>query len=107
MTHEKFNEFLENCIKEIRNVLASKSADYSSGDDKLFNFKESARIDGITPVEALRGMHLKHRTSIKQGLDDLQQGKIRPLEWWKEKLGDDRNYNILLEALITETYFGE
>jgi len=62
-------------------------------------------IDGISPIEALRGNWLKHRASVIQGLDDLQTGKVRPLKWWEEKLVDDRNYNILLHALLIEIYF--
>lgn len=105
MTHEKFNEFLDKEILEkIKSVLSSKSADYSSGNDKLFNFKLSAEMEGITPMEALRGMWLKHRTSIRQGLDELQEDKVRPWEWWHEKAIDDINYCILMLAIL---YSGE
>jgi len=105
MTHEKFNDFLDKEILEkIKAVLSSKSADYSSGGDKLFNFKLSAEMEGITPMEALRGMWLKHRTSIRQGLDEMQKGKVRPWEWWHEKAIDDINYEILMLAML---YSGE
>jgi len=105
MTHEKFNEFLDKEILEkIKAVLSSKSADYSSVNDKLFNFKLSAKIESITPIEALRGMWLKHRTSIHQGLDELQENKVRPWKWWHEKAIDDINYCILMLAML---YSGE
>jgi hypothetical protein len=105
MKHKDFEIFLEEIIEKIRGVLSSKSADYSDNilDDKLFNFKEAGRIDNITPIEALRGMWLKHRTSINQGLDELMcEEKCRPWEWWVEKSIDNINYNILLLALIEE-----
>lgn len=100
MTHKEFDKFLEEVLGKIRDVLRSKSADYSSTDDKLFNFKLSAEMEGVTPMEALRGMWLKHRTSIRQGLDELQKGKKRPWSWWLEKGIDDINYEILMLAML-------
>lgn len=107
MTHEKFKDFIDQILEKATEILDTKSADYSSKSDKLANFKLQAQIDGITPIEALRGNHLKHRCSIRQGLDDLQRGVVRPWEWWREKMIDDINYNLLLQALIKETYFNE
>lgn len=107
MTHEQFSDFLMGVLKHTTDVLDSKSADYSSAKDKLYNFKLAAEVEGITPIEALRGMHLKHRTSLRQGLDELERGKIRPYEWWKEKLTDNINYWILFEALLFEEFFEE
>lgn len=107
MPLKEFTEFLNKELEAITDILASKSDDYSTDADKLANFKLQARMDGISPIEALRGNWLKHRASIVQGLDELQCGKVRPLKWWQEKLRDDRNYNILVHALIQVTYFGE
>ena len=105
MDFKTFDELVERETKRMRDVMCSKSADYSADDDKLFNFKLAAEVDGISPIEALRGMRLKHQTSIRQGLDELMNGKCRPEAWWIEKLTDDRNYSILLQALLTEKYF--
>ena len=105
MNFKTFDELVEREIKRMKDVMCSKSADYSADDDKLFNFKLAAKLDGVSPIEALRGMWLKHRTSIRQGLDELIDGKCRPKEWWVEKLTDDRNYSILLQALLEEKYF--
>lgn len=107
MPLKEFSEFLTKELDAIRDILDFKSADYSTDADKLANFKLQARMDGISPIEALRGNWLKHRASLVQGLDELERGKVRPLEWWQEKLRDDRNYNILLHALIQVSYFGE
>ena len=105
MTEKEFIKFFEQEVEACRAILVSKNSDYSSGIDKLHNFKEAGKEDNITPVEALRGMDLKHRVSIRTGLDELKIGKVRPAEWWKEKLRDHINYMILLHALIYETYF--
>ncbi len=107
MNHKDFDKLVERETTRMIDVMCSKSEDYADNenDDKLFNFKLAAELDDISPIEALRGMWLKHRTSIRQGLDELMDGKCRPKEWWIEKLTDDRNYNILLQALLEEKYF--
>ncbi|KKN69792.1 hypothetical protein LCGC14_0437380 [marine sediment metagenome] len=105
MDSKTFDKLVEQETKRMKDVMCSKSADYSADDDKLFNFKLAAKLDGVSPIEALRGMWLKHRTSLRQGLDELIDGKCRPEKWWIEKLTDDRNYNILLQALLMEKYF--
>jgi len=105
MKHADFDKLVERETQRMKDVMCSKSEDYAADDDKLFNFKLAAELDGVSPIEALRGMWLKHRTSIRQGLDELMECKCRPKEWWIEKLTDDRNYNILLQALLEEKYF--
>ena len=104
MTIKKFNELVDYIVeKRIKKVLCAKSAEYSRGDDKLYNFKRSAEIDGITPIEALRGMDLKHRTSISDMLDDECACEFSR-EVWEEKLTDHINYTLLLWALLAEQY---
>ena len=106
MNHIDFDRLVEQETQRMKDVMCSKSADYSAAYDKLFNFKLAAELDGISPIEALRGMWLKHRTSIRQGLDELLEGKpCRSEAWWIEKFTDDRNYSILLQALLVEEYF--
>lgn len=107
MTEKDFIKFFDTEVAACRAILISKNADYSSGTDKLHNFKEAGKEDNITSIEALRGMDLKHRVSIRTGLDELQQGKVRPIGWWQEKVRDHINYLILLHALIYEIYFEE
>lgn len=99
MKHDDFNKFLDDIVSRIKSTLGAKSADYSTTDDKLYNFKLQARIDGITSMEALRGNWLKHRASICQGLDELPD-KVRPWTWWVEKGIDDINYCILMLAML-------
>lgn len=106
MNIQIFDKLVERETQRMKDVMCSKSADYADGIDKLFNFKLAAELDGISPIEALRGMWLKHRSSIRQALDELLDGKsCRPEAWWIEKLTDDRNYSMLLQGLLTEKYF--
>lgn len=102
MQHSEFHEILEAVITEMRSRLDAKNKEYASVDDKLHNFKRAALIDGITPIEALRGMELKHLTSLRDMLDGLKEGKIYSLITWWEKMIDEINYLILLYALLAE-----
>ena len=105
MTEKKFQELLDYVIENhIKGKMCSKSAEYSRGDDKLHNFYRAAEIDRISPEEALRGMDLKHRTSISDMLDDLAFGIDCPKEVWLEKITDDINYKLLLLGLLYERY---
>ena len=107
MTITDFNKLVDYIVEErIKKVMCSKSAEYSRGNDKLYNFKRSAEVDGITPIEALRGMDLKHRTSISDMLDDLNDPEHIDYtkKLWEEKLTDHINYMILLWALLAEQY---
>ena len=103
MTINKFNKLVDFIVEErIKKVLCKKSEEYSRGNDKLYNFYRAAEVDKISPIEALRGMHLKHRVSISDMLDDLMVDKHHPKELWYEKLTDTLNYNILMWAVLEE-----
>ena len=105
MTPEIFNKFMDHVIEHnILGVMCKKSAEYARENDKLYNFYRAAEIDRISPIEALRGMHLKHRTSILDMLDDLDMDIEHPQDMWEEKLQDTINYYFLLWALLTERY---
>jgi len=105
MDIDNFNKLVDYIVEErIKGVMCSKSAEYSRGKDKLHNFKRAALIDNTTPIEALRGMHLKHRCSISDMLDDIRVDKHASRELWEEKFGDVINYYILLYALLVEKY---
>ena len=100
MKQEEFEHLVDYIVEDrVKKVMCSKAAEYSRGDDKLHNFKRSAEVDGITAIEALRGMDLKHRTSISDMLDTAQPYSR---ELWEEKLTDHINYTILLWALLAE-----
>lgn len=98
MNQKDFNKLLDNRLKWVREVLSSKSDEYSS-EDKLYNFKRAGEIGKLSPIEALRGMMLKHVVSVF----DLMEGKLENTSHYRqEKIGDMINYLILAEALLLE-----
>ena len=99
MDKETFDKIIENRIEEIQSTLIKKGKEYASNADRLYNFKRAAEIGRTTPEKALQGMRLKHSVSVL----DLIEGRL-PLtkELIEEKLGDEINYLILLEAVLKE-----
>jgi len=103
MNVKNFNEMLEARIKKTREVLAAKNKEYASDVDKLHNFKRAGKMLQIAPEYALVGMMVKHTISILDIVDKINNNKEYPTkEMIEEKVGDNVNYLILLEALIKE-----
>ena len=127
MNLDDFDKMVEQRIKLTKDVLMSKSAEYSTKEDKLHNFKRAAKVAGCSPEQALLGMYLKHLVSVLDMieavnlLDKEASGKsVTPEEVNKinktvkftkelieEKIGDSINYHILLEALLKERFGDE
>lgn len=103
MLPAKFDLRLDARLEKIKNVLSSKSAEYSKANDKHYNFKRAAEIIRKTPETALWGMYLKHLVSIQDIVEKIEEtGNPPKLEILEEKIGDAINYMILLETLIQE-----
>ena len=99
MTHQEFSELLVEIIEDMRSTLGGKNIGYASENDALHNFKRAARMGETTPEKALWGMLLKHLVSVRDGIDAPDS---KDYDWWSEKLGDIRNYLVLLQALRYE-----
>lgn len=103
MTSKEFEIEADKLIRYCSFLLFnSKAKEYSRGNDRLSTFKRAAALKKCTPERALEGMKIKHTISIYDMLDDLDIGKHHSLDKWKEKIGDEINYLILLYALLIE-----
>ncbi len=98
MTQEKFNEICDDMLERCQRVLCSKANEYAT-EDRLHNFKVAAKLEGITPEQALAGMMAKHTVSV---YDMIKSAEDYDNAVWNEKIGDSINYLILLRALIEE-----
>ena len=104
-TLEEFKVIVNNRLESCTGLLlGEKNIEYSRNNDKLHNFKKSARIDNETPERALWGMWKKHIVSISDMINDIDHGIIPTEKMMKEKFGDNINYTLLLEGLIRERY---
>ena len=98
MKFDTFNELVEKQVELCKKVLMVKNKEYSSGEDRLHNFKVIARKLNITPEQACLVLMQKHVVSV----EDIAGGKEATPEMMDEKFGDIINYYILLRALIEE-----
>lgn len=98
MTHEEFDKLVDRRCGLIKQVLKSKSQEYSTGEDRLHNFRKAAEFLRESPTEACLAFMTKHLVSI---VDIVKSGKFTQ-SLVDEKVGDAINYLILLEGLLAE-----
>jgi hypothetical protein len=99
-----FDRLLSEVHSQQKMVLGVKAGEYSRDDDRLLNFKTAGAFERCTPERALWGMAAKHFVSLTDLVNDLDAGTDTPMPLWEEKLGDARNYLVLLEGLLRERY---
>jgi len=98
MKSEEFNQLFENAVAQERVTLGVKREEYAGGHDRLENFHTGSEITGLTPMQTLWGYLAKHLASVR----DIVNGKVVSREVLREKIGDSRNYLVLLEALVLD-----
>ena len=100
MNQTEFEIEFKNSIMRSKQTLLNKAKEYAAKNpDRLNQFYRAAEVQGINPVEALIGMATKHYTSV---CDMAKAPKEYNLTQWDEKIGDLRNYTILLDALLRD-----
>jgi hypothetical protein len=102
MTSEYFNKIVDARCTKIHNVLVEKAKEYATEDDRLHNFDRCANITGQSRERCLDGFMLKHYTSYRDILDNIDKGIIPSYELLNEKVTDLINYFILFEACVIE-----
>lgn len=105
MDNERFNRVFHDQMKQSEKILVRKADEYASDDERLWNFHQAARLQGITPIQALGGFLAKHTVSI---YDMIAHHDERDFDaaMWDEKITDHINYLILLKALVQESIWG-
>lgn len=99
MSPQEFVEMVQKRQASCLALLEQKAKEYSTGEDRLSNFKKAGAILGVKPVQALMGMLVKHWVSIAEMVGS---GQTYSPEKWAEKIEDAINYMYLLEALLAE-----
>lgn len=100
MNQERFQELLSSIESRDRSILAPKGKEYTQGDeDKLKNFKESARDAGVSPEKVCYIFMKKHIDAIASY---VKHGKTYSEESIEGRISDARNYLALLEAIIID-----
>lgn len=102
METQVFNIIVDNVVEEIKARLKRKGVEYTPDGitrDRLWNFKEAARINHWSVLQAWQGMWTKHDISIR---DFLRSEEIPDADVAWEKVLDDICYKILLLGLWDE-----
>lgn len=102
MTHKEFDKRLKQRLEQITKTLSSKSAEYSTLEDKMHNFKKTARMRDSHPCTCLQGFMDKHLTSYFDILKRIEAGQDVSQNVIEEKIGDIICYFLLQENLFFE-----
>ena len=103
MTPERFEVLCEEFADHEAHILAWKRGEYTSGEDRLQNFREIAALTGTSMPQVALTYLLKHIQSIKNAVmtgnvDWCWEGEGG--EGLKQRIADARNYLLLLAACL-------
>ncbi len=105
MTHDDFDRVFEALLSHVRNLLLTKSDEYSRDGDKNHNFKDHSAISvhrGCTQLESAHELRNKHTVSIRDMIRDLRIDKHHPIALWLAKYGDEIAYRFLEFGILHE-----
>lgn len=108
MTDEQFQAHRMRRTRARHEQADAKALEYARADDRLHNFKQSARRHGITPESALAVHMEKHVESILNVVRRLNEGEVllaiesAITEPIAGRIDDLANYLDLLDALLYE-----
>lgn len=99
MTQYEMIENAKHFMDELFKLMGGKGKEYTRR-GAFDNFDQAALRRKTIPEDALAGMEVKHQVSIDDMIADLKEGKEHDLKKWKEKLGDDIIYRLILYCMI-------
>ena len=99
MTHERFEQLLDELDGESLATLKAKNRMYSAPDDALHNFASGADIGGCTEAQACWGYLVKHLVALRDNIINNDFSNKYDL---KEKCQDSINYIRFIWAIAHE-----
>lgn len=99
MTHERFEQLLDELDGESLTTLKTKNRMYSAPDDALHNFASGADIGGCTEAQACWGYLVKHLVALR---DKIKNNDFSNKDDLKEKCQDSINYIRFIWAIAHE-----
>lgn len=99
MTHERFNQLVDEMLETCKQTLTKKQDEYNLDKDRLSFFKEGNELTKLSPERTLYLFMFKH---IKSLADMVASEKTYSKELWEEKIKDNINYLLLLRALLED-----
>ena len=99
MTHERFEQLLDELDGESLATLKAKNRMYSAPADALHNFASGAEIGGCTEAQACWGYLVKHLVALR---DKIKNNDFSNKDDLKEKCQDSINYIRFIWAIAHE-----
>lgn len=99
MTHERFEQLLDELDGESLATLKAKNRMYSAPTDALHNFASGADIGGCTEAQACWGYLVKHLVALR---DKIKNNDFSNKDDFKEKCQDSINYIRFIWAIAHE-----
>lgn len=99
MTHERFEQLLDELDGESLTTLKAKNRMYGAPDDALHNFASGADIGGCTEAQACWGYLVKHLVALR---DKIKNNDFSNKDDLKEKCQDSINYIRFIWAIAHE-----
>lgn len=99
MTHERFEQLLDELDGESLATLKAKNRMYSAPTDALHNFASGADIGGCTEAQACWGYLVKHLVALR---DKIINNDFSNKDDLKEKCQDSINYIRFIWAIAHE-----
>jgi hypothetical protein len=99
LTHERFEQLLDELDGESLTTLKSKNRMYSAPNDALHNFASGADIGGCTEAQACWGYLVKHLVALR---DKIENNDFSNKDDLKEKCQDSINYIRFIWAIAHE-----
>ena len=99
MTHERFEQLLDELDGESLATLKAKNRIYSAPTDALHNFASGADIGGCTEAQACWGYLVKHLVALR---DKIINNDFSNKDDLKEKCQDSINYIRFIWAIAHE-----
>ena len=102
---ERFEKLVKEFLDEENKILSWKGNEYTTGVDRLQNFREIADFIDCTPADVALMYMLKHVQGIKK---QIKEGRFTWAweteggEGLKQRFADVRNYLLLLAACLDE-----
>lgn len=102
-SQERWEQLLDETIKNIRSLAVLKGGEYAGDTDRLANFRRNARDMELTAEQVWRVYAGKHWDALNQWIKDRAAGQQRPRSESLLGRADDLIvYSILLKAMILE-----
>lgn len=99
MTHERFEQLLDELDGESLTTLKAKNRMYSAPNNALHNFASGADIGGCTEAQACWGYLVKHLVALR---DKIKNNDFSNKDDLKEKCQDSINYIRFIWAIAHE-----